>query len=453
MDNNNQASILTLPPEITVSILEYLLEHSGVTRSPYHGLLPVTQTSTHLRQTALSAPSLWSIIEINDKPSSFNFAKLCLSRSGNHKLDVSMRVLKKMESKINGLLALLEFASPRIRSLSLKLSFASPGQWDFWCEKLRALDLGVMESLTFEVWRREIATDGVPPPRNVIALPDNISSLRNLSLGQTSILPDTLALSELVRLTLSSASFWAWPYNHLFEVLQSCQALEELELKGVGLDTCHGNYLADSLPLVPRIQCLNLRRLTFSGVENNMAPLVLTNLTAPSLEVVSLEPPKLFKNDRPFTWANPPQVVPLDSVRVLLVTDGPTLAVTNQDHFALFLAMLFPEIERMEIASIRCRPLFVTWAAQVNIALNPWKELESIVLDYPEDKCVGHYQDILHETFRFLDARRKFGCPPVKRLRLGKCDECQYSDRGRVESGIKRLLRSKDALELVELTH
>ncbi|KAG9013653.1 hypothetical protein FRB90_005796 [Tulasnella sp. 427] len=85
---NQPYTILTLPPELTISILEHLLLTPNVGRSPYHDVLPITQASSQLRSTALAAPSLWSTIEITDKPASFNFAKLCLSRSGNHNLDV-----------------------------------------------------------------------------------------------------------------------------------------------------------------------------------------------------------------------------------------------------------------------------------------------------------------------------------------------------------------------------
>lgn len=393
------------------------------------------------------------MIEINDKPASFNFAKVCLGRAGNHKLDISIRVLKKMGSKIDGLLALLRYASPRTRSLSLKLSFANPEQWDLWCERFRVLDLGALESLVFEAWRREITTDGMPPPPNVIPLSDTISSLRSLSLGQTSVPPNPLVLSKLTSLALSSASFWAWPYNQMFEVLQCCPALEELELQGVGLNTSHGLYPADRLPPVPRIQCPNLRRLTFFAVENNMPPLIITNLTAPSLEVVSMETPKLLSNDIPFTWANPPTVLPFDSVRTLLLTDGPTLGVHHQDHFAVFLSMHFQGIEVMEIPAIRCRSLFVTWAEQVNIAFNSWKDLHSLDLTYQGERCMGYAQEVLRETFRFLDARRRAGSPPLRWLRLGMCDECQYSEREDTVTGIKRLLHSKRALEWITVTH
>lgn len=362
-----------------------------------------------------------------------------------------------MENKINGLLALLEFASPRIRSLSLKLGLKVGEQWNLWWERMRVMDLGAMENLTFEVWRRGMTTDGMrlPPDIDVIALPDAVSSLRSLSLSQTSIAPNSLALSKLVHLTLRSALFGTWPYNHLFKVLQGCQTLEELELMGSGvqLNARDASYSADRLPSVPRIQCPNLRRLTFFAVENHMVSLVLTNLTAPSLDVVSLETPKGFKPDIPFTWIKPPNPIPFDSVRVLLITDRPGLDLDHQDHFALLLATLFPEIERMEIPSIRCRPLLTTWGEPVNIALNPWKDLQSIVLRYREDRCYRHSDEIMQETLRFLTARRRFGCPPLKRLRLGGCDKCQYSNRDRVEGGIKSVLESNDALELVELIH
>ncbi|KIO30789.1 hypothetical protein M407DRAFT_20114 [Tulasnella calospora MUT 4182] len=153
MEDNHAINISTIPPELVINILEYLRSDNASSKSPYTDLLPVTQTSSQLRQTALSAPSLWSTIEINDKPSSFNFAKLCLARSGNHKLDISIRVLKKIEIKIKGLLALLEYASSRIRSLSMKLSFTGPEQWDLWWDSWKALQYGALEDFNLEMTR------------------------------------------------------------------------------------------------------------------------------------------------------------------------------------------------------------------------------------------------------------------------------------------------------------
>ncbi|KAG8925719.1 hypothetical protein FRC00_003714, partial [Tulasnella sp. 408] len=302
MEDNQLPSILTVPPEVIINIFEYLLVDSAPLGSPYAGLLPVTQASSHLRQTALSAPSLWSTIEINDKPSSFNFAKLCLARSGNHKLDISIRVLKKIEIKIKGLLALLEYASSRIRSLSMKLSFTGAEQWDQWWDSWKGFHYGALEEFNLEVWRREVMTAANHALNNAIPLPDGTSPLRSLILVHASPLPSSPVLSNLAVLKLASASFWSWPYRHLFDVLRSSNNLEELELRGVGLDTCQGSYSAHNLPPIPRVEHPKLRRLTFVGVENNMVAQVLTHLTAPNLETVSLETPKQLKSDVQFIW-------------------------------------------------------------------------------------------------------------------------------------------------------
>ncbi|KAG8969281.1 hypothetical protein FRC05_001141 [Tulasnella sp. 425] len=385
MEDGQKTTILTIPPEVTVNILEYLLADHTPSKSPYANLLPVTQTSTHLRQTALSAPALWSKIEINDKPASFNFAKLCLSRSGNHKLDISIRVLKKMEAKIKGLLALLQYVSPRTRSLSMKLSFTGVGQWEVWWDSLEALDYRALEALNFEVWHREVGTAGTMALSNAIPLPDQTSPLRSLSLVHASLqLSDSPVLSNLTILKLSSASFWDWPYFDLFEVLRNSTALEELELRGVGLRECRRSYSASQLPAVPRLEHPNLRRLSLIAVENNMLARVLTSLTAPNLETVSLDTPDELKNDVELVWDDLPQVAPFSTVRSLFVTNRPSSISPHQDQYAHFLAKMFPGVEELELPVARCGSMFMAWAEHVQIAINPWKDLRSVVLNYPD---------------------------------------------------------------------
>ncbi|KAG8947439.1 hypothetical protein FRC04_010760 [Tulasnella sp. 424] len=455
MDSKNHpANILNLPPEITVSILQYLLANPDPNKSPYHGLLPVTQSSTHLRQTAMSAPSLWSVIEINDKPASFNFAKLCVSRSGHHKLDISIMVLKKMEAKINGLIALLQYVSSRIRNLSMKLSFTGPGQWDLWWDSLKVLDYRALEDLNFSVWRREVWTLGAVALSDAIPLPTQTSLLRSLSLVNASLqLPDFLVLSNLAVLKLSSASFWGWPYTNLFEVLRSSTGLEELELRGLGLEVCQGHYSAGELPSVPRLEHPKLRQLTLIGVENNMVAQILTNLTAPKLEAVSLEAPKELENDVCFVWNDLRQVAPFSTVRYLFVTDHPTPIPPFLEQFALFLAKLFPGVEELELPASWYRAFLSTWAEQGHIAVNPWRDLRSVVLNYSDNVCDGSSHDLVNETLRFLEARRKLDCPPLEWLHLGVCRSCQLLFKEVRLSGIQKLMRSKDDLEVIQLSH
>ncbi|KAG9013652.1 hypothetical protein FRB90_005795 [Tulasnella sp. 427] len=453
---NKPHTILTLPPELTINILEHLLLTPNVTRSPYHDILPITQASSQLRSTALSAPSLWSTIEITDKPASFNFAKLCLSRSGNHKLDISIRVLRKAESKVPGLLALLQYASTRIRCLSLRLSFANPKEWSAWCDSFKLLELVAMESFTFEAWRRESIAEGQLPPRSVFTLSEAVCSIKSLALAHTSVPPDTPALSGLLRLRISSSTFWAWPYQQLLDVLQSCQALEELELQGDGMNVAYGPFAPDNLPPVSRVHCSNLRRITFYRVENSIPALILANLIAPSLEFLSLELPKFLHDDCDFTWTDPPKVIPFDSAHTLVVSDGPLRGVQHQDHWAVFIASLFPGVRYMEVSAVRCRALLVTWSEQTTMAINPWSDLQSLVIDYPENKCVGHCQDILRGVWRLLDARRKAGCPSLHRVRLGLCDACELADKAVDKDaplrGIRRLLEPHNEPECIRLS-
>ncbi|KAG8969283.1 hypothetical protein FRC05_001143 [Tulasnella sp. 425] len=455
MDNKHHpANILTLPPEITVCIFEYLLANPDPIKSPYHDLLPVTQTSTHLRQTAVSTPSLWSIIEINDKPASFNFAKLCVSRSGHYKLDISIEVLKKMEAKTNGLLALLQYVSSRIRSLSMKLSFTGPGKWDLWWDSLKVLDYRALEDLNVRVWRREVLTLGRIALADAIPLPTQTSLLRSLSLINASLqLPDSPVLSNLAVLKLSSASFWSWPYTDLFEVLRRSPALEELELRGLGLEVCRGRYLAGGLPPVPRLEHPKLRQLTLIGMENTMVAQVLTNLTAPNLEAVYLETPKQLQHDVRFVWNDLQQVAPFSAVRYLFVINHPAPASPFQDQFALFVAKLFPGVEELELPASGCQPLLMTWAEHIHIAVNPWRDLRSVVLNYPDNLCVGSTQYVLRETLRFLEARRRLDCPPLEWLHIGACSGCPSPVKDSLLSGIQKMVRSKDDLEVIQVSH
>ncbi|KAG8947434.1 hypothetical protein FRC04_010755 [Tulasnella sp. 424] len=455
MEDGQKTTILTIPPEVTVNILEHLLADHTPSKSPYADLLPVTQTSTHLRHTALSAPALWSKIEINDKPASFNFAKLCLSRSGNHKLDISIRVLKKMEAKIKGLLALLQYVSTRIRSLSMKLSFTGVGQWEVWWDSLEALDYRALETLNFEVWHREVVTADTIAV-NAIPLPTQNSPLRSLSLVHASLqLPDSPVLSNLAILKLSSASFWDWPYFDLFEVLRNSTALEELELRGVGLKECRRSYSASQLPAVPRLEHPNLRRLSLIAVENNMLARVLTSLTAPNLEVVSLEIPEELQNDVELVWDDLPQAAPFSTVRSLFVTDRSSQPSESphKDQYVHFLAKMFPGVEELELPAARWRGVFMTRAEHVKIAITPWKDLRSLVLNYPDGLCVGWCLEFLSETLRFLEARKRQDSPPLEWLHLGACSNCPSEVKDLLSSKIQKLMRSKDDLQVIEVSH
>ncbi|KAG8947438.1 hypothetical protein FRC04_010759 [Tulasnella sp. 424] len=359
-----------------------------------------------------------------------------------------------MEAKINGLLALLQYVAPRIRSLSMKLSFTGPGQWDLWWDSLKVLDCRALEDLNFEVWRRETVTAGTTALSNAIPLPTQTSPLRSLSLVHASLqLPNSPVLSNLAVLTLSSVSFWGWPYTNLFEVLRSSTALEELELRGLGLEVCQGHYSAGELPSVPRLEHPKLRQLTLIGVENNMLAQILTNLTAPSLEAVSMETPKQLKNDVRFVWNDLQRVAPFSTVRYLFVTDRPTPVSPFQEQFALFLAKLFPGVEELELPASGCRALLMTWAEHVHIAVNPWRDLRSVVLNYPDNLCVGSSQDVLRETLRFLEARRRLDCPPLEWLRLGVCSGCVWTAKETLLGGLQKLVRSKDDLELIQVSH
>ncbi|KAG8969282.1 hypothetical protein FRC05_001142 [Tulasnella sp. 425] len=329
-----------------------------------------------------------------------------------------------MDAKIKGLLALLQYVSPRIRSLSMKLSFTGVGQWEIWWDSLEVLDYSALETLNFEVWHREV-TDGTITLSNAIPLPNQTSALRSLSLVHASLqLPDSPVLSNLVVLKLSSASFWDWPYFNLFEVLRNSTALEELELRGAGLEECRKPYSA-----------------------------VLTNLIVPNLETVSLETPRELKFDVEFVWNNLPQAAPFSTVRYLFVTDRPSPISPYQDQFTLFLAKIFPAVEELELPAVACRGIFITWAEHVQIAINPWKDLRSVVLNYPDGSCVNWAQEVLSETLRFLEARKRQDSPPLEWLHLGACSSCPSSVKDSLLSRIQKLMRSKDDLQVTEVSH
>ncbi|KIO30790.1 hypothetical protein M407DRAFT_242043 [Tulasnella calospora MUT 4182] len=95
----------------------------------------------------------------------------------------------------------------------------------------------------------------------------------------------------------------------------------------------------------------------------------------------------------------------------------------------------------------------MAWSGPVNIALNPWKELRSLVLTYPVDTCAGSSQDDLDETLCFLKARRKSGSPPLERLQLGVCVDCQWSVQETRLSAVEKLVRSRDDVEVIKLAH
>ncbi|KAG9047567.1 hypothetical protein FS837_001972 [Tulasnella sp. UAMH 9824] len=363
-------------------------------------------------------------------------------------MPIYFRVLKRIEVKIKGLLALLEYTSPRIRSLSMKLSFTGAEQWDQWWDSWKAFHYGALEEFNLEVWRKEVMTAASQALNNAIPLPDDTSPLRGLTLAHASPLPSSPVLSNLAGLKLASASFWSWPYRH---VLRSSNNLEELELRGEGLDTCRGSYSPRNLPPIPRLEHQKLRQLTLIGVENNMLAQVLTNLTAPNLETVSLTTPKRLKNDVQFIWNDLEKVTPFNAVRFLFF--GDSSVPPHQDQFALFIAKLCPGLEEIELPVSGCRPILQTWAEDINIALNPWKELHSLVLTYHDHKCGGSSHQVLRDVLRFLEARRGCGYPALEWLQLGACVDCKWPIKGEFLSPIKKIMRSKEDIDVIELTH
>ncbi|KAG8911042.1 hypothetical protein FRC00_007143 [Tulasnella sp. 408] len=254
---------------------------------------------------------------------------------------------KRLKSRLNGLLAMVTYAAPRLRSLDIRICLSDFNhEWPQINACFQQLVAPHLQYLLFEV---AMLHEPFMAPHQTLAIPRRADKLRTLSLSN--LTPDVSApstLSSIKSITLSSKWFWASPYQTLVEALRASYSVEELTLARAAVVSYGPRRSADSLPTVPPINLPQLHHLTIKNVENDFVAFLLSNIVAPELEVVMLQQTEQLgstNHNLYFDWKRVPVSSGFRSVIELHVhiRSG---AVHHKDQIAIFLARLFPNIRK-----------------------------------------------------------------------------------------------------------
>ncbi|KAG8949684.1 hypothetical protein FRC04_008430 [Tulasnella sp. 424] len=278
-------SILTLPPEILVLVFRHLVTSNGQALGRrYNDLIRTTRSTSYLRQVALTTPSLWTRIEITDKPASFELAKVCLNRSGSQKLDIAIRVARRVGTKLPGVIALLKHVAGRIRELRLAMGLTQEVHWEQLHDVLGTFEFPALECLEVDLWDLgDLASQA-----RSIPLPTSAIGLRSVALVKLRPILPAPPVRHLKNLSLSSASVVGWPLRNLWDLLAQIDCLETLELIGEG----ETDYVRTTSLPIHRNQRMaatpRLRSLTLSRFDSNLLANLLLRIEAPELKEVTL---------------------------------------------------------------------------------------------------------------------------------------------------------------------
>ncbi|KAG8916041.1 hypothetical protein FRC01_003414 [Tulasnella sp. 417] len=459
-DVTNHVAITDIPPELIATILQYL-EHNP-TKTYYSDLVRISHSTSYLRQAAINAPNLWTSIEITDKPASFELAKACLDRSGVQPLDISIRMNKRLKSRLRGLLALVSYTASRLRSLDIRVCLTDADQdWAQIETCFQQLETPHLQNLRVEIVMFHERTSS---PHRTLPIPHAANQLRTLSLSNTTPDPSSLpTLSTIKSLTISSKWFWDSPYQSLIQVLNAASSLEELTLKRTAALTYGPRRSPSSLPVIPSVNLPHLRHLTFRNVENDLLALLLTNMIAPELHEVTLDQTEGLNAADPnlrFAWNQIPISPSFHSV-VSLDIDIQLAVVVHKDQLAVFLAQLFPNVKKLRMAWKTGREFVQAWTFYWKLINSPdavgqvssWPELGEIVLTGQDGvSCSKNCQTLLEDVGQLLQTREKHGLPPLDLLRFEVCEGVKTWEGYSVACHrIRELLSSPKALDILSL--
>ncbi|KAG8911220.1 hypothetical protein FRC01_005841, partial [Tulasnella sp. 417] len=411
------SAIHNVPPEIIIAILENLVASSQ--NLPfgrrYQYLIRFTHVSSQLRNTAISTPTLWTQIEITDLPATFELAKTCLQRSGEQRLNINIRVMSRMGTKLPGILALINHTAVRTRRLMLNLVLKRGHQW---LETQKALQALVFPCLGYlELIFRD---EGSWEELQTTSLPVQVPKLR--CLVTRTLLPsvEPTVLKNLKKLVISSSTHSSWPLGRLQDVLNECKRLEILELiaklPGSNMPVRHtapGESTRQNLP--------NLVRLTVKGQSSQFFPQLLLGLDAPKLEEVELG----FVSERlaePADWPSTHHA--FHSVRLLSVSVLPYGSHTQAQQF---LPKAFPNVEELAL-SMHGWPILDAFTAlpdgEGSLVATCWNELRGLRVADPDpysSRCGGRCMMRLEAVKSFLEVRSSRSLPRLKWAQVGSC--------------------------------
>ncbi|KAG8941142.1 hypothetical protein FRC04_004703 [Tulasnella sp. 424] len=448
-----EAPILQLPPEIVVLILELLLDRANPGVKHYHQLIRVSHVNSGLRHTCITSPSLWKTIFIDDAEASYSLAAACVNRSGEASLDITMRVVKQMRSRIGGIIRLLQYTSHRIGSLTMSLALPSEASWTELVSNLGNMNMPQLHALSADVWVR--GRSELLPPRPILLLP-GAPNLRSLSLVSLATQTDAGRLSTIRRLCLTTFTFWAWPYTVLVDMLRSCERLTELELFGKAIKRFLNPGDVLQLPPVLPIPLPELLRLSVTGLENALFLYLLLNIEAPRLEFVKVDIPHWLSTEPAIDWKDTAIAeadrLAFPSVRSLKLVQRTIEAQEDynpsQTRFGVFLSKAFPNLEEVEIPTSSINILSLCSPMGGGTGQPLWIHLTRLsVLKSPQEAGCWECHAILQTVFWFLRQRETQG---LSKLSFAKVEIClPVLDRDVFEQWFK-LMEEGAELEIVQ---
>ncbi|KAG9048076.1 hypothetical protein FS837_000847 [Tulasnella sp. UAMH 9824] len=443
------SSISSLPPEILVIILSHLVaSHDRVLGRRYDDLIRATLSNSYVRQVALATPSLWTRLEITDKPVTFELAKACLNRSGSQKLDIAIRMAIRVGPKLPGVLALAEYVAGRTRDLRVQMGITEPSQWNRINEFLTRVEFPALECLELDLWDpMEIGASTRPIP-----LPKGAEWLHSVSLVYLRPISPSPAISRLQYLSLSLQK---WPLEHLWEILSQGERLETLELRGEGKT----DVVRTSLPtsnqreqgaVTPRLQCL-----TLSGFDSALLAYLLLKLEAPNLKEVSLVILG-FKDtwSARYPWIDATAIRPIPSVSTLDISFLPRISPVVAAPIPKFLRNLFPSIEHLSLSRYTAGVLLPFWTdiledAETLPRASCWPLLRRLILSGSDEACEWSCIEKLKIVRRFLAVRAKRSLPALEDVSLSLCSEARKNPNFDSWMGdVQRLLDKDDSAML-----
>lgn len=449
-----EAPILQLPPEIVVLILELLLDPANPGVKHYHQLIRVSHVNSRLRHTCITSPSLWKTIFLDDAEASYSLAAACVNRSGEASLDITMRVVKQMRSRIGGIIRLLQYTSHRIGSLTMSLALPNEASWTELVTKLGSMNMPQLHTLSADVWAARGRSE-LLPHRPILLLP-GAPNLRSLSLVSLATQTDAGRLSTIKRLCLTTFTFWAWPYTVLVDMLRSCEHLTELELFGKAIKRFLNPEDVLQLPPVFPIPLPELLRLSVTGLENALLLYLLLNIEAPRLEFVKVDIPHWLTTEPAIDWKETAIAeadrLAFPSVRSLKLLQRTIEAQEDynpsQTRFGVFLSKAFPNLEEVEIPTSSINILSLC-SPMGDATRQPfWVNLSRLsVLKSPQEACCWECHAILQTVFWFLRQRETQG---LSKLSFAKVEIClPVLDRDVFQQWFK-LMQEGAELEIVQ---
>ncbi|KAG8969097.1 hypothetical protein FRC05_001250 [Tulasnella sp. 425] len=420
------------PPEIIIAIIEFLLSSSDThpLGRRYQDIARFTRVSSHLRNIAITTPSLWTRIEITDNPASIEFAKVCLQRSGTQKLDIAINLVIRVGARLPRILALVGYAAVRTRRLVLSLQLRSESQWRRVQDAFQLFASSNLDYLEVKFgYDYGVIRSGEIP---WFPVPTQVPNLRSLVLTDAFLAIHSARVDHLKNLVLSSSTYAGWSVDRLWEVLDKCRLLETLELITESVPTA---TRVDSIviPREPNSLCsTNLRVLVVKGYQFRFLSQLLLGLDAPELEEVVLG----FVSSAPSDWGSLPIHGPFASVRLLSLSLQRTPHYIISKQLPLFLPRAFPNIRELALSQ-NGWPLLGGAGGDSN-SLSCWTELRGlIVADSDEQYCDMNCVERLQAVKTFLADRSIRGLPRLKWAQVSSC--WPLESESRFDSTVKEI--------------